>query len=116
MKDVNWFNISGEEMSDAEWNEGFAKSLMVFLNGAGIPYRGPRGEQVVDDSLLLLFNGYYEPLPFTLPGPDFGESWEVVVDTMVWDIPEPRPVVAAKSTVEVAARSAQLLVQVPPVT
>jgi glycogen operon protein len=70
----------------------------------------------VDDSLLLLFNGHHEPLPFTLPGPDFGEAWEVVVDTTDWDVPEPRPVVAAKSTVEVAARSAQLLAWVEPVS
>src|SRR5262249_23810076 len=116
VKDVNWFNIAGEEMSDAEWTEGFAKSLTVFLNGDGIPYMGPRGEQVVDQSLMLLFNAHYEPLAFTLPGPDFGEAWEVVVDTVDWDVPEPRPVVAAKSTIELAARTARLLVEVPPAT
>jgi glycogen operon protein len=100
-------------MSDQEWNEGFAKSLMVFLNGEGIPYMGPRGEAVTDDSMLLLFNAHYEPLPFTLPGPEFGDSWEVVVDTANDDDPEPRPVVSAKSTVQVESRSAQLLLRVP---
>jgi len=29
-------------------------------------------------------------------------------------VPEPRPVAAAKTTVEVAGRSAQLLIRVPP--
>ncbi len=110
--DVNWFNISGEEMTDEEWSEGHAKSLMVFLNGAGIPYMGQRGEPVRDDSMLLLFNAYHEPLPFTLPGLEFGESWEVHVDTAMWEVPEPSPVAAAKTTVEVAGRTAQLLIRV----
>src|SRR4051794_24816652 len=112
VRDVNWFNITGDEMTDQEWSEGYAKSLMVFLNGDGIPYMGPRGEPVRDDSMLILFNGYYEPLPFTLPGPEFGESWEVFVDTSAWDVPEPRPVASAKATVDVAGRSAQLLIRV----
>jgi isoamylase len=113
VRDVNWLNISGDEMSDEEWSEGYAKSLMVFLNGEGIPYMGLRGEPVRDDSMLILFNAYHEPLPFTLPGPEFGDSWEVVVDTAVWEVPEPRPVAAAKTTVDVAGRSAQLLIRVP---
>jgi glycogen operon protein len=110
VRDINWFNVSGEEMSDSEWDEGFAKSMMVFLNGDGIPYMGPRGEKLKDDSLLLLFNAHYEPLPFTLPGPDFGDSWEVLVDT-VGSLAPSGPRVAAKTVVEVAARSAQLLIR-----
>jgi len=113
VRDLNWFNISGEEMSDEEWNEGYAKSLMVFLNGEGIPYMGQRGEPVRDDSILVLFNAYHEPLPFTLPGLEFGESWELHVDTSMWEVPEPRPVAAAKTTVEVAGRTAQLLIRIP---
>jgi isoamylase len=112
VSDVNWFNITGEEMSDDEWSEGFAKSLMVFLNGDAIPYMGPRGEAVRDDSLLLLFNAYHEPLPFTLPGPEFGAEWEVLIDTAAWEVPEPHPVAAAKTTVEVAGRTSQLLLRI----
>ena len=35
----------------------YAKALAVFLNGDAIPEPDPRGEPVVDDSFLLLFNG-----------------------------------------------------------
>ena len=111
VRDLNWFNINGDEMSDDEWNEGFAKSLMVFLNGDGIPYMGARGEPVRDQSMLLLFNAYHETLPFTLPGPEFGATWEVHVDTAVWDGSEPRLVVGAKTTVDVLGRTAQLLIR-----
>jgi glycogen operon protein len=110
--DINWFNISGEEMSDEDWNEGFAKSFMVFLNGEGIPYMGPRGEPVRDESLLLLFNAHHEALPFTLPAAEFGNTWEAVVDTADWGVPEPRPQHGAKATIDVDARSALLMVRV----
>jgi isoamylase len=110
VSDVNWLNLFGEPMGDEEWNEGFAKSLMVFLNGDGIPYMGARGEPVRDDSMLLLFNAHHETLPFTLPGPEFGLAWDVQIDTAVWQVSEPRLVVPAKTTIDVTARSAQLLV------
>jgi glycogen operon protein len=79
--DIGWFTPDGSVMSDEDWESGFAKALTVFLNGDAIPDPGPRGERVVDDSFFLLFNAHHEPIEFTLPEGDFGESFEVVVDT-----------------------------------
>ena len=42
----------GSEMTEEDWQTGFAKSLGVFLNGDGIDTPGPRGERIVDDSVL----------------------------------------------------------------
>ena len=33
VRDIAWFTPAGVEMSEEDWNVGFAKSLMVFLNG-----------------------------------------------------------------------------------
>ena len=41
----------------------------------------PRGERVRDDSFLLLFSADSQPCRFTLPGPQFGGSWAVELDT-----------------------------------
>jgi isoamylase len=109
VSDINWFTIAGVEMDDEEWDVGFAKSLMVFLNGEGITYMGPRGDAVRDDSFLLLFNAHYEPLPFVLPGPEFGEEWKLLVDTAVWEVVEPHPTAYAKATLSVEDRSVQIL-------
>ncbi len=79
--DIVWFTPTGEEMSDEDWESGFAKSVGVFLNGEGIPTPDARGERVVDDSFLLMFNAHHEPIAFTLPPAEFGESWETVLDT-----------------------------------
>jgi glycogen operon protein len=79
--DIAWFTPSGREMKDADWRTGYAKALGVFLNGEAITEPDPRGQPVRDDSFLLLFSADSEPHRFTLPGPKFGSSWAVVLDT-----------------------------------
>ena len=78
--DVGWFTADGEEMTDQHWQEGFAKSLAVFLNGKAIRGQSLRGEPVVDENFFLLFNAHHEPLNFTLPR-RCGELWSSVIDT-----------------------------------
>jgi glycogen operon protein len=68
-------------MSEEQWNEGFAKSLGVFLNGESISRPGLHGERIVDDSFYLLFNAHHEPLTFTLPAAEWGQQWICVLDT-----------------------------------
>ena len=91
VRDIAWFTPQGQEMSDDDWNVGFAKSLTVYLNGNAIPSRGPRGEAIVDDTFLLCFNAHYEPLTFTLPEQKFGVRWHRVVDTADPDLRENMP-------------------------
>jgi len=82
VRDIGWFRPDGELMGEADWREGFAKSLGMFLNGDAIPNLDPRGEPVVDDTFYVLFNAYHEPLPFRLPArPEWGERWVKVLDT-----------------------------------
>ena len=80
LADIGWFSPDGTEMSEDDWDAGFAKSLGVFLNGDAIPSRDSRGEPVTDDSFCVLFNAHHEPIEFTLPE-QWGERWSVVMDT-----------------------------------
>ena len=50
VKDIGWFTPGGVEMSEQDWQAGFAKSLGVFLNGDAIPTSDERGERVRDES------------------------------------------------------------------
>jgi glycogen operon protein len=68
-------------MTDADWSDGSLKGVMVFLNGCAISGDGPRGERVVDDSFLLLFNAYDHPVDFILPSAIPDGAWRVQVDT-----------------------------------
>ena len=68
------------------WHNGLANSLMVFLNGSAIAAPDPRGNRVLDDSFLVMFNAYSQPLRFTLPDEEYGAEWIPVVDTAAHDL------------------------------
>jgi isoamylase len=107
--DVWWFRPDGRAMTQADWGRGDALSLGAFLNGADIDARTRQGEPLVDDSFLVLFNAWSDPLSFRLPPARFGRRWALELSTAEPDL-EPgaweRPV---RGTVEVAPRSLLLL-------
>ncbi|OFW04824.1 MAG: glycogen debranching enzyme GlgX [Acidobacteria bacterium RIFCSPLOWO2_02_FULL_67_36] len=83
--DIGWFTPAGHEMSDEDWQAGFAKSLGVFLNGRAIPTPNERGERIVDESFYVMFNAHQEPLDFTLPEAKWGTEWGTILDTTAED-------------------------------
>jgi glycogen operon protein len=95
-------------MDDESWANGYARSLAVFLNGAAIPEPDTRGQRIVDDSFLVLFNGHDESLRFTLPDDDYGKSWLVDIDTGAQDI-DPELEFTPGSEVTAQARSVVVL-------
>jgi glycogen operon protein len=68
-------------MTQRDWQQEPGRTLGVFLNGDEIPSRTARGEEIVDDSFLLLLNAHSEPVTFTLPTRRFGALWEVALAT-----------------------------------
>ncbi len=112
LADIAWFRPDGEEMSDDDWH-GSASTLGMFLNGLAIAAPDARGEQVVDDSFIALFNGHFEDVTFVLARP-WGDRWEVVLDTALALPPELDPeneaaVHKGGGTVPVTSRSLVLL-------
>ncbi|AEE46238.1 glycogen debranching protein GlgX [Cellulomonas fimi] len=81
LKDLEWLAPTGEHMSQEAWNSDMARAVMVFLNGDAIVEPDSRGEEIVDDSFLVLFNGQPEPATFVVPSDRYGASWTVVLDT-----------------------------------
>jgi glycogen operon protein len=81
LRDIAWFTPGGKEMSRADWDAGFGKSLAVFLNGEQIAERGLRGEQVTDDSFLVCFNAHDGELEFVTPDGEYAKSWVIELDT-----------------------------------
>jgi isoamylase len=79
--EIAWLTPSGAHMAEKDWSTWYARAVMVFLNGDAIPEPNRRGERIVDDSFLILFNGNHDPLDFTVPGKEFGDRWDVVLDT-----------------------------------
>ncbi|MES2828433.1 MAG: glycogen debranching protein GlgX [Bacteroidota bacterium] len=79
--DIAWFLPEGFEMQDHNWEEDFAKSLAVYLNGRGIKSRDINGRKVIDDNFYVMFNAYHEGLNYKLPGIKYGAQWEVLLNT-----------------------------------
>ncbi len=81
LPELGWFKHDGLAMTDTDWNESHALSMMVFLNGDAIPEPDPRGEQVVGDSFLVAFNAYHDTISFTIPEGLSDDGWVVALDT-----------------------------------
>ena len=110
--DIAWFNDDGGEMTPEQWQDGMAKSLCVFLNGEELPSPGARGEEIVDDSFLVMFNAHSEELPFTVPPATYGEAWEVEIDTNGPPVSDQVRVHKAGEEVAVQGRSVVVLSRV----
>ena len=81
VKDLSWFRPDGKEMSDEDWDTGFAKSLALRLAGDAIAETDEKGRSIVDDTLLILLNADHAPLTFTLPAHKRGVRWQPMIDT-----------------------------------
>ncbi len=81
LQDIVWFRPQGGEMNREDWQQSFARSIAIFINGKGIRMTGPKGEPITDDSFYLLFNAHDDALSFVLPDETFGQRWLKVIDT-----------------------------------
>ncbi|MFI2751958.1 glycogen debranching protein GlgX [Cellulomonas sp. P22] len=113
LRDIAWLTPTGEHMQDTAWEGEQTRSVAVFLNGEAIAEPDLRGDQIVDDSFLVLFNGQSQPVQFTLPPAEYGQRWTVVLgtDTRV----EPGAQLDAGASLELEQRSVVLLTR-PPVS
>jgi isoamylase len=113
--DISWFTPDGSEMTDEDWGSGFGKSVSMFLNGRGISGLDVRGEPVIDDSFVVIFNAHYEDIAFTMPEREYGPAWQVALDSHPAEDADPaRPeVVPAGAKTLVEARSLVVLISVP---
>lgn len=83
VKDVSWFRPDGKEMTDHDWNAGYARSLGLRLAGDAIAETDEKGRAIIDDTLLVLLNAHHEPLSFTLPAHKRGVKWQPLFDTAI---------------------------------
>jgi isoamylase len=81
VKDVAWFGPDGRELDDSKWFDRHQQTLGMYLDGRGIRSRGPRGEEIVDDSFLLVLHPGGDDLTLVLPGAPWASSYELVIST-----------------------------------
>lgn len=81
VKDIDWFLPDGSEMTEQNWNSGFAKSLAVYMNGSHMNITGPKGEEINDDNFYIIFNADAHPIQYKLPAKKYGDKWIEVINT-----------------------------------
>lgn len=81
VEDIAWFLPNATEMTEEHWQHDFAKSLMIFLNGKGIPTPSFKGDKIIDDNFLLLFNAHSGPVNFRIPIERYGGRWQKIIHT-----------------------------------
>jgi glycogen operon protein len=81
LPDVWWMRPDGRRMTRRDWENTDARAIGVFLNGDEVHMEARRGEELRDDSFLLLFNAHYEDISFRLPARRFGTHWEIELAT-----------------------------------
>jgi isoamylase len=81
LPDVWWMRPDGRKMTQRDWRNAAAKTIGVFLNGEELQLTAADGEEVHDESFLLLFNAHHGELTFRLPTRRFGASWELELST-----------------------------------
>jgi glycogen operon protein len=79
VKDVTWINASGREMQTSDWGDAKMHCFGMLIDGraqtSGIKRRAS------DVTLLIVLNGYYEAVKFTLPEFVGGDRWLAFIDT-----------------------------------
>jgi len=79
--ELRWFTPTGTEMTSADWSDGSALAIALYLDGSDDPDRGDNGTPLLDDDFLVLVNAWWEPLDFVLPVTRPRAAWQVEVDT-----------------------------------
>jgi len=80
-KDIIWFDVNGQEMTDEKWNAAWAKCLGVILAGDTIQEVDEYGQRIIGDTLLLLMNASHEDIVFSVPVYRSDMEWELILDT-----------------------------------
>jgi isoamylase len=89
--EIDWLRPDGQSMSDTDWGNPDSRAVAAVASDGGF---------------VLLVNGWWEPLTFTLPAGLNGARFSVAVDTS--DTTRPHAIVSA-DPVQVGGRSLMLL-------
>jgi isoamylase len=81
LPDVWWMRPDGRRMTRRDWDNTESRAIGVFMNGDELDTQTQTGEQLRDESFLMLFNAHFEDVTFRLPARRFGTRWEVVLTT-----------------------------------
>jgi isoamylase len=113
LADIVWFTAGVSEMTAHDWETGFCKCMVVFLNGDGLADLDSTGERVTDKSFLICYNANHVDIQMTVPDKRYGQRWAVIMDTVTGEVhidDSTKPsIVSSCDQIRMLARSMQVL-------
>ena len=76
-----WYTPAGTVMTGADWSDGGARAITIYLDGSDAPDRAADGTPLLDDDFLVLVSAWWEPLTFTIPATRTGQTWQTEIDS-----------------------------------
>jgi glycogen operon protein len=98
LPDVWWMRPDGRKMTQRDWRNTDGHAIGVFLNGDELNMTTQSGEELEDESFLVLFNAHHEPLTFRLPTRRFGARWKLELSTAEPELEEGARSMAARAS------------------
>jgi isoamylase len=83
--DLIWLRPDGAELTEQDWLDDDRHFLGRWIDGSNSQSRTREGELVQDHSWLLLMHAGADPIEVTLPGEEFGSTFEPTLDTAAPD-------------------------------
>ncbi|MEW1812572.1 glycogen debranching protein GlgX [Pseudarthrobacter phenanthrenivorans] len=106
LPDIVWLNTDASEMVPEDWDNPLARALGVFYNGDAVG-RDHRNRPIRDHHFLLYCNSGDDTVVFTLPGTEYAQTWEPLINTAGNHAGE--GLLTAHGNVELAAKSLLVL-------
>ena len=116
--DLGWYTPAGTAMTTANWADGDARALAIYLDGSDAPDRAADGSPLIDDDFLVLVSAWWEPLAFTIPAVgarqhvlpgQHGQTWYAEIDSYDPSRPAAAPALRAGDQLTVQPRSIVVL-------
>jgi isoamylase len=107
--ELGWYTPAGTAMTASDWADPNARSLAIYLDGADDPDRAADGTPLLDDDFLVLVNGWWEALDFTIPETRPGQQWHREMDTFDPSSAGTSPAVGSGGQVSAGPRSLVVL-------
>jgi glycogen operon protein len=79
--EIEWFTPAGDPMTGDDWADANARCVAIYLDGSDAPDRDDDGRELVDDDLLVLVDGWWDPIDFVVPATHPPGSWTVELDS-----------------------------------
>jgi glycogen operon protein len=108
-RDLAWFAPDGGQLTTGDWFDTGLQTLGMYLDGRGIRHRDEHGRPVVDECYLVQLHAGAKPVTVTLPGPPWGDAYELVVSTEYPTGAPPAVTVLPPGPVEVPGRCVWVL-------